>query len=137
METVTWPTTLTIWQSAPSTIRATWSWCSSAQLRQEALPIANPQLERAAIRLAVTLNSADKHTDIERLPNVLAWPLQRYQSVSHGDGTAMPSGRTRPAAIGRLHQKPSCRQPVACPTLYSGQPTGCDLGGRNQFSLGT
>jgi putative transposase len=33
-------------------------------------------------------------------------------------------GRTRPSAIGRLHQKPSCRQPVAGPTLCSGQPAG-------------
>lgn len=36
----------------------------------------------------------------------------------------IPSGRARPLVIGRLHRKPSCRQPVACPTLRSGQPTG-------------
>ena len=34
----------------------------------------------------------------------------------------MPSVRTHPSAIGRRHQKRSCRQRLVCPTLRFGQP---------------
>ena len=53
---------------------------------------------------------------------LLVSPLRRF--AFNVAGTATPSGHTLHSDIARRRRKPSCRQPVACPTLRSGQPTG-------------
>ena len=54
------------------------------------------------------------------MPDPRAW-LERFKAMSEAEQKAELE---RPVAEAPPHLKPSCRQPVACPTLLFGQPRG-------------
>jgi hypothetical protein len=59
----------------------------------------------------------------DELPNGEMFTVLREAEVRI-ENRGTPSGHTCRSAADHSHRKPSCCQPVACPTLRSGQPTG-------------